>query len=199
MRGKRDRFVEEYLVDLNATQAAIRAGYSEKTARSQGQRLLTKVDIQAAIQIAEQERSERTEIDQDRVLREQARIGFSDIRQLFDERGNLKPIQALPDDVAAAISSIEVVAKNTGKDSEGNPRVEYVYRIRLWDKRGALSDISKHLGMFVERHEIASRGGEPIKSSEEETIRLARRAAYLLAKADNALKNGKGNGGTHAS
>ena len=68
MTPKQQRFVEEYLVDLNATQAAIRAGYSEKTARSQGQRLLTNVDIAMAIEAGQTERSERTEVTQDYVL-----------------------------------------------------------------------------------------------------------------------------------
>ena len=65
---KQQRFVEEYLVDLNATQAAIRAGYSAKTARAQGQRMLTKVDIEEAIQAAQQERSVRVQCTQDSVL-----------------------------------------------------------------------------------------------------------------------------------
>jgi len=68
MTPKQQRFVEEYLVDLNATQAAVRAGYSEKTARSQGQRLLTNVDIALAIEAGQAERSERTEVTQDYVL-----------------------------------------------------------------------------------------------------------------------------------
>jgi phage terminase small subunit len=67
-QNKHERFVEEYLIDLNATQAAIRAGYSEKTAKSQGQRLLTNVDIARAIARAQGERTERTNITQDYVL-----------------------------------------------------------------------------------------------------------------------------------
>ncbi len=65
---KQARFVEEYLIDLNATQAAIRAGYSKKTAKQQGQRLLTNVDVQAAVTEAKETRSERTEITQDEVI-----------------------------------------------------------------------------------------------------------------------------------
>ena len=68
MTPKQQRFVQEYLVDLNATQAAVRAGYSEKTARSQGQRLLTNVDIAMAIEVGQAKRSERTEVTQDYVL-----------------------------------------------------------------------------------------------------------------------------------
>lgn len=63
LSAKQRLFVSEYLIDLNATQAAIRAGYSEKTAYSQGQRLLKHVEVQAAIEAAKTERLERTEIN----------------------------------------------------------------------------------------------------------------------------------------
>ena len=75
---KQKRFVYEYLIDLNATQAAIRAGYSPKTAYSMGQRLLKKVEIQAAIQEAMSERQKRTEITQDKVLEEIGKVAFHD-------------------------------------------------------------------------------------------------------------------------
>ena len=74
--AKRQRFVEEYLIDLNATQAAIRAGYSAKTAGSIGEEILKKPEIQEAIQAAMKARSERTEITADRVLKELGRIAF---------------------------------------------------------------------------------------------------------------------------
>ena len=76
MTAKQERFVEEYLIDLNATQAAIRAGYSPKTANEQGARLLAKVSVQTAISKAQAERSRRTGINQDRVIRELAKVAF---------------------------------------------------------------------------------------------------------------------------
>ena len=78
LTNKQSRFVEEYLIDLNATQAAIRAGYSEKTARSQGQRLLTNVDIQERFKGQIEQRSERTEITADRVIQALADIAYTD-------------------------------------------------------------------------------------------------------------------------
>jgi phage terminase small subunit len=72
---KQAAFVQEYLVDLNATQAAIRAGYSKKTARSCGQRLLTHADIQVFLALAQGKRQARTEISQDTVLKNIVRIG----------------------------------------------------------------------------------------------------------------------------
>ncbi len=82
LTAKQQRFVDEYLIDLNATQAAIRAGYSQKTARQIGNRMLTNVDIQSAIAKRMGDRSGRVEITQDMVLRELAKIGFSDIRKV---------------------------------------------------------------------------------------------------------------------
>lgn len=77
LNDRQERFVDEYLVDLNATAAAKRAGYSEKTARSQGQRLLTNVDIQAAIQKRQARLRGKLEITQERVLEELAAIAFA--------------------------------------------------------------------------------------------------------------------------
>ena len=85
MTPKQEQFVREYLIDLNAAQAAIRAGYSVNTARAIGAENLTKPDIQDAIAAAQIERARRTEITSDRVLKELGRIGFADIRRLFDD------------------------------------------------------------------------------------------------------------------
>ena len=79
---RQEQFVAEYLVDLNATQAAIRAGYSEKTARQQGARLLSNVYIQAAIAQARQEQQQRTQVTADSVVKEAALIAFADAREL---------------------------------------------------------------------------------------------------------------------
>jgi len=82
LTAKQDRFVEEYLVDLNATQAALRAGYSEKTARSIGAENLSKPDIEKAIADALEARRLRTEITQDRVLEELAAIAFAPLPEV---------------------------------------------------------------------------------------------------------------------
>jgi len=149
LSAKQARFVEEYLLDLNATQAAIRAGYSEKTAYSQGQRMLSKVEISAAISEAKQKRSDRTEITQDRVLQELAKIGFSDLRRTMTQGGSLLSPQDWDDETAGAISSVEVVARPSGEtDENGNREIEHVHKIRAWDKLSALEKLGKHLGMF---------------------------------------------------
>lgn len=79
LTAKQERFCREYIIDLNATQAAIRAGYSKKTANRIASENLSKLDIQKKIQELQQERAERTEITQDKVLKELAGIGFAPI------------------------------------------------------------------------------------------------------------------------
>lgn len=150
---KQQRFVEEYVVDLNATQAAIRAGYSPKTAEQQGPRLLGNVRVAAAIEKAKAKVTAKTEITAERVLAELARIGFMDPRKLFTEGGNLRSIHDLPDEIAACISSIEVIAK-PAVDEDGERTVEHVHKIRLWDKRGALDLLGRYLALFVERKQV---------------------------------------------
>lgn len=105
---KQQRFVHEYLIDLNATEAAKRAGYSEKTAMEQGYKLVHKVSVVAAINEAKQDRECRTNITQDKVLKETARLAFSSIGELFSpDDFELVPPTQLPDDVARAIASVK--------------------------------------------------------------------------------------------
>jgi phage terminase small subunit len=153
MTPKQERFVEEYLVDLNATQAAIRAGYSARTAREIGRENLDKPDIQAALQTAFAARSKRVEIDQDWVVRRLARIADLDFRKLFAKDGILRPIHELPEDVASAISSVDVVKRKDGAEE---------YRVRLPDRIRALDLLGRHLGMFRDRVEVTSRNTEPL-------------------------------------
>jgi len=155
LTAKQQCFVAEYLVDMNATQAAIRAGYSAKTAGAIGDEVLKKPEIAEAIKSAMDARSERTEITQDMVLRELAKIGFSDLRKMFSN-GNLIAIDALDDESAACLSSIEVVTRRVpgGEESE----VEHVAKIKVWDKQAALVNIGRHLGMFTDKVDMNVKG-----------------------------------------
>ena len=158
---KQKRFVDEYLIDLNATQAAIRAGYSPKTANEQGARLLANVSIAQTIQKAMQDREQRTEITQDRVLQEYARLAFYDPRKLFQPDGTPKPIEALDDDTAAALAGLEVREEFEGA-GENRTFVGYTKKYKLANKLGALDSLAKHLGLFEPKEE----------DSEEETIKI---------------------------
>jgi phage terminase small subunit len=131
---KQQAFVDQYLVDLNATQAYLRAGYkcSEETARRNGHKLLTNTDIQALVAERMADRARRTEIDQDRVVLEIARLAFSDVRKLFDGT-RLKRMDEIDDATAAAISSVKVSTRQVG---EGE--VEHIAEIKFWPKTTAL-------------------------------------------------------------
>jgi phage terminase small subunit len=149
---KQKRFVEEYLVDLNATKAAERAGYSADTARQIGSENLSKPVIQEAINVAVEERSQRVEVTQDMVVRELAMISFVDIRQAFDADGNLLPVKDLPENVARAIGGLDlrhVKTRTLGNDGEETvTEEEYVKNLKLIDKKGGLELLGRHLKMF---------------------------------------------------
>lgn len=145
MTKKQKRFIEEYLIDLNATQAAIRAGYSPDTAKSIGSENLTKPDIQARIAKAMAERSRRTGVNADRVVMELAKIAFVNANDVIDaDTATLKP-GAAPEDTAA-IQSVKV--KTFGED--GLER-----EIKMADKLKALELLGKHLGMFKDKVELS--------------------------------------------
>lgn len=143
MTPKQKLFIEEYLVDLNATQAAIRAGYSPKTAYRIGAELLQKTSVSAGIQEALAERERRTEVTADMVIRELARIAFADIRTLYREDGSMKLPHELDDDAAATLAGVD-----TYEETSGGAVTGYTRKSRRWDKAKALELLGKHLGMF---------------------------------------------------
>ena len=147
MTRKQDRFVKEYLIDLNATQAAIRAGYSPKTANEQGARLLANVSVQEAIAKAMAERSKRTGISQDRVIQELARIAFVNPQNVINPKDASVKADATEDDLAC-IQSVKV------KTMDGEKGKSVEREVRLNDKMKALELLGKHLGMFKDKLEV---------------------------------------------
>lgn len=141
LSAKQERFCEEYLIDLNATQAAIRAGYSVNSAGSIGSENLEKPEIRARIDAALAERSKRTGINADRVLRELGRIAFVNAVDVINMQDATVKCDAERDDTAA-IASVKVKVI-PGEDGDGVER-----EIRLADKLKALELCGKHLGMF---------------------------------------------------
>lgn len=150
---KQKRFVTEYLIDLNATQAAIRAGYSPKTAYSMGQRLLKNVEVQAAIQAAMREREARTGITQDWVVRELYKIAAADrgafarVVTLQEGQDGEPPTQVveltdtaeLSEDQRAALAGVETTKSGI--------------KVATYDKLKALELLGRHLGMFTDKIE----------------------------------------------
>src|SRR5205809_3612902 len=142
-------FVDHYLVHVNATQAAIGAGYSRKTADSQGQRLLKNVEVAEAIEAAMRARAGRTEVNADRVVLELARIAFSDVTRIvqWGPKGvKLRPSAELSTGDRATIAK---VSETVGRAGGGR-----TLTVRLHDKLGALVALGKHLGLF-EKHDQA--------------------------------------------
>lgn len=167
---KQARFVTEYLVDLNAKQAAIRAGYSPKNAESIAVQLLKKTHVSDALQQALKAREARTQITADRVLREFARIAFFDARKLYDDNGDPKPISALDDDTAAAIAQLDITETPDGSGIS----VIRTRRYRVSDKIKALEMLGKHLALFT--------------GQDSESDALARLDAILKATQDAAQR-----------
>lgn len=147
LTDKQKKFIDEYLVDLNATQAAIRAGYKEKTAYRTGAENLRKPQIQREIQKRMQERQQRTEVTQDMVVRELAAIAFAKATDYVEIRSNgvcgtvvIKPTTDLSDQQIRAIAGIK----------EGANGIE----IKLNDKEKALELLGRHLGMWNDKLDI---------------------------------------------
>ena len=137
LTDRQQRFVEEYLVDCNAAAAAVRAGYSEKSARGIGPRLRGLTPVREAIEAAMAARSRRVGITQDRVVLELARLAFADMRDFVAWGGEggarLRPSEALTADQAACVSEI---VETPGKG----------VRVKLFGKTQALAALSRHLG-----------------------------------------------------
>ena len=144
--------MEEYLIDLNATQAAIRAGYSPKTANEQGNRLLTNVSVQTELNKQMAKRSRRTGVTQDRVVRELAKIAFLDMTQVVDDHGRIRD-DATPED-RACIESIKY------KSSSGDQGESVEREVKVASKLKALELLGKHLGMYSDKLNIE--GAVPI-------------------------------------
>ena len=153
---KQAEFVRQYLVDLNATQAAIRAGYSEKTAYRIGAELLQKTSVAEAIAAAQAKREQRTEITADRVVAELAKIAFADPRELMEwgpEGVKLKDSADLTEGQAAAIAGVSENITQNGSS----------LKLKRHDKVKALELLGRHLGMFTDKVKNEISGGLEIK------------------------------------
>lgn len=148
-------FCNEYLIDLNATRA-YKVAYpnckKDETARANGSRLLTIANIQEYISEQMEKRQKRTEITQDMVINELAKIAFSDIRELYNDSGGLKNIKTLDNNIAGAISSLETFEEYEGRGDE-REKTGDTQKVKLLDKTKALELLGKHLGMFKEKIE----------------------------------------------
>lgn len=163
LSAKQRRFIDEYLLDLNATQAAIRAGYSVKTASVIGCENLTKPKIATAIEQAQRQRAEQTGITQERVLEEVALLAFSDLTHYtVSDNGDVQLMAGAPAGAMRAVQSIKrrITERGSGDDHCITREVE----IKLWDKPGPLKLAGQHVGLFIEKHEHTGKNGKPIQT-----------------------------------
>ncbi len=185
---KQEMFVKEYLIDLNATKAAVRAGYSAHTAGSIGEELLKKPHVRAAVDLAMEARGRRTEITADRVVSELAKLGFSDITDFLEVKTERILVDRDPE-TGEPISEIRqmLLLKNTADIPK--EKLAAIAEIRntpnglafkLHDKKGALDSIGKHLGMFTENVNIKVKRDYSELSTEELQQMLAEKEKLLI-------------------
>lgn len=161
LTGKQKRFVAEYLVDLNATQAAVRAGYSAKTAEVIGYENLRKPQIADAIDQAMAKRAERTEITQDMVLRELMKVAFANGSDFAKVVSRTVPAQTVEDDgsirdTVDCVQSVELIDTDKIDPDKraaiaGIKQGKFGIEVSSYDKVKALELLGKHLGMFDAR------------------------------------------------
>lgn len=147
LTAKQLTFCQEYLLDLNATQAAVRAGYSADTANEQGSRLLANASVRDEVQRLQEIRAQRTSISADRVLRELAKIAFanpSDVISWGPDGVRLKESDGLDPDVLPAVAEV----------SETQSEKSHTLRVKMHDKVGALTQLGRHLGLFNDKLKI---------------------------------------------
>ncbi len=143
LTAKQARFVEEYLIDLNATQAAIRAGYSERTAEKIGSENLRKPEVAAAIEMARSNRSKETKIDAAWVLTRLSEEAEADVADLYDEDGALLPVRQWPKIWRQGlVSGIDVEQITVNGVSVG-----MVKKVKISDRVRRLELIGKHIGV----------------------------------------------------
>lgn len=162
MTNAQKRFCDEYLIDFNATRAyktAYKSCKSDLTARTNASKLLTNTNIQKYISEKQKEIEKRTEITQDKIIQELAKIALFNIKDIYNENGTLKKITELDDDTAKAISGVKILQKagamkiSLSKTNDEIPLEhipEQTVEFKTNDKTRALELLGKHLGMFKE-------------------------------------------------
>lgn len=150
---KQERFCQEYVIDLNATQAAIRSGYSKKTATSIGQENLTKLDIAARVKGLQMEIAKEQRVTQGRVVAELAKLAFTDLSDVVEMDGDTPRIREFSELDESKLGAIAEISETR----QGR-------KIKMHDKKGALDSLARHLGMFNDRMEHTGAEGGPIET-----------------------------------
>jgi phage terminase small subunit len=198
LNDRQAAFVREYLVDLNATRAAIRAGYAERSAAAMASELLRNPKVQEAVEAAQKARADRVQLKADDVLVELARLATSDVADAFDEHGALRPLKDMPVGLRRAIASIEVEQLKVDGAAVGT-----VAKVRMWDKPKSLELLSKHLGLLKEKLEVTGKDGAPVQvhaqqdlsGYTDEELQAIHAIHEAAARRRDAAERGGGEGG----
>jgi phage terminase small subunit len=170
MTPKQEAFVHEYLVDLNSTAAAIRAGYSPRTANQQGPALLVKLGAQIAE--AKAARVTATKTDAEWVLRRLIEDATADLADLYDANGHLRPVKEWPMTWRTGlVAGIETALERDGTDGDGKPQYVEVRKVKLADRTRLVELLGKHIGVGAFKERIEHSGevtiSDRLKRAEE--------------------------------
>lgn len=188
LNAKQQRFVDEYLTDLNATQAAIRAGYSEKTARFIASENLAKPNIAAAIQAGRDKTANKLEITRERVMREYARLAFVDPRDFYNADGTLKNVPDMDADTAAALVGFEVDELFAGSGADAI-EIGQTKKIKWSDKKAALDSINRMMGWNQDKLKVQGDPEAPLEVRTKVVIVPPKQVAEVLSRAFKAEEN----------
>jgi phage terminase small subunit len=181
---KQERFCQEYVIDLNGAQAAIRAKYSERSADKIAWELLENSRVSERVSQLKAAQLKRLGLEADTILRELLSIATADATQAFDDMGGLKPFKEWPAGLKKSLSSLEVTELFDGQGMQ-RAAIGLLKKVRFWDKPRSLEMLGKHLKLFAERMELTGKDGAPIEhkdASELTDEKLTDRLATLLAK-----------------
>jgi phage terminase small subunit len=154
LHQRRTRFIKEFILDQNATRAAIAAGYSPKTAHIQGARMLRNAYVKNSINAQNGKINEKLDITVERVRTELARLAFFDPLEFWNADGTAKPLHEISEDARRAISGMEVAELFAGAGEERN-LTGYIKKFKLADKGANLERLGRHLQMFPTKVEVS--------------------------------------------
>ena len=171
MNSRQERFCREYVIDLNATQAAVRAGYSKKSAANAGSENLKKPDLAAFIHKLKSDTAQNLQISAERVVRELACCGLANVQDYINPDGKPKDINQLTREQAAAIQEVKAITR------PGDGQITHI--VKLVDKRASLVDLGRHIGIFeADNAQLAEAAHSPAAD-----LQTARLLAFAIQKA----------------
>lgn len=167
---KQSMFCKYYIIDFNATNAAIQAGYKPKSARQMGHNLVSNPKIQKHLAIISKKLCQKLEVTKERVVEEFARIAFFNIQEAYDKNGNLLPVLDMPENVARAINKLK---RNELNEEKFGPNAGYEIEVAFSDKKSALDSLAKYLNLYDDKKPQLGEEGNPIVFKKDTSAALS--------------------------